>query len=114
MTIYELVEPAKRRCPLVVDFGGGLAIAHLMRPQAEHAHLHMSVCELLASLARIEETVLLYRNGGKGRPRAQRMLTDMVPVQQQLAEIFNTVATHPRLTTCRRVLCCREGADVDR
>ena len=67
-----------------------LTIAHLMRRQAEHAGLHMSVCELLATLAGIEETVLLYHDGGKGRPRAQRILTDMDPVQQQLAEIFDT------------------------
>ena len=67
-----------------------LTIAHLMRRQAEHAGLHMSVRELLATLAGIEETVLLYHDGGKGRPRAQRILTDMDPVQQQLAEIFDT------------------------
>ena len=67
-----------------------LTIAHLMRRQAEHAGLPMSVCELLATLAGIEETVLLYHDGGKGRPRAQRILTDMDPVQQQLAEIFDT------------------------
>ena len=40
-----------------------------MRREAEHAGLHLSVRELLATLAGIEETVLLYHDGGKGRPR---------------------------------------------
>nr|WP_223839109.1 hypothetical protein [Saccharopolyspora pogona] len=51
-----------------------LAVAHLMRRQAEHAGLHLSVRELLDELGGIQETVLLYHDGGKGRPRAQRML----------------------------------------
>ncbi len=72
-----------------------LTIAHLMRRQAEHAGLHMSVRELLATLAGIEETVLLYHDGGKGHPRAQRILTDTDPVQQQLAEIFDTARYAP-------------------
>ena len=67
-----------------------LAIAHLMRRQADRAGLHMSVRELLATLAGIGETVLLYHDGAKGRPRAQRMITDMDPTQQRLAELFNT------------------------
>ena len=66
-----------------------LAIAHLMRRHADQAGLHLSVRELLDQLAGIEETVLLYHDGGKGRPRAQRMLTDMTPTQQQLADLFD-------------------------
>jgi transposase len=66
-----------------------LAIAHLLRRQAEHAGLHLSVRELLASLAGIQETVLLYHDGGKGRPRARRMRTDMDPTQQRLADLFD-------------------------
>lgn len=66
-----------------------LTIAHLMRRQAEHAGLHMSVRELLTELAGIEETVLLYHDGGKGRPRARRMLTETTATQRQLAELFN-------------------------
>jgi transposase len=66
-----------------------LTTAHLMRRQARHAGLHLSVRELLAELAGIGETVLLYHDGGKGRPRARRMLTDMTPTQQRLAEIFD-------------------------
>lgn len=65
-----------------------LTIAHLMRREAEHAGLHLSVRELLATLAGIEETVLLYHDGGKGRPRARRMLTDTNPTQQRLADLF--------------------------
>ncbi|HZD01196.1 MAG TPA: IS1634 family transposase [Actinomycetes bacterium] len=65
-----------------------LAIAHLMRRKADQAGLHLSVRELLATLAGIQETVLLYHDGGKGRPRARRMLTDMSPTQQRLADLF--------------------------
>jgi hypothetical protein len=65
-----------------------LATAHPMRRHAAQAGLHMSVRELLDQLAGIEETVLLYRGGGKGRPRVQRMLTDMTPTQQRLANLF--------------------------
>ena len=66
-----------------------LTIAHLMRREAEHAGHHLSVRELLATLAGIEETVLLYHDGNKGRPRAQRMLTDQTPAQKQLADLFH-------------------------
>jgi transposase len=66
-----------------------LTVAHLMRREARHAGVHMSVRELLAELAGIGETVLLYHDGGKGRPRARRMLTDMTPTQQRLAEVFD-------------------------
>ncbi len=65
-----------------------LAIAHLMRREAEHAGLHLSVRALLDELAGIGETVLLYHDGGKGRPRAQRILTDMTPTQQALHDLF--------------------------
>jgi transposase len=49
-----------------------LAIAHLMRREAQRAGLDMSVRALPAELAGIQETVLLYHDGAKGRPRAQR------------------------------------------
>jgi hypothetical protein len=65
-----------------------LAIAHIMRREARNAGLHMSVRELLHTLAGIQETVLLYHDGGKGRPRARRMITDMDPTQQRLADLF--------------------------
>ena len=72
-----------------------LSIAHLMRRTAEHAGLHLSVRELLGELAGIGETVLLYHDGGKGRPRAQRLLTDMNPTQHQLADLFGITRYAP-------------------
>jgi transposase len=66
-----------------------LAVAHVMRRRAAQTGLHLSVRELLDHLAGIGETVLLYHDGGKGRPRAQRMLTDMTDTQRRLAELFN-------------------------
>ena len=66
-----------------------LAVAHLMRREAERAGLHLSVRELLAELAGIGETVLLYHDGGKGRPRARRILTQTTPRQDQLADLFD-------------------------
>lgn len=65
-----------------------LATAHLMRRQAAHAGLPMSVRELLDHLAGIEETVLLYPSTG-GRPRARRMLTERNPIQDQLYDLFD-------------------------
>jgi hypothetical protein len=66
-----------------------LAIAHQMRREADNAGMHLSVRELLSELAGIGETVLLYHDGGKGRPRAQRLLTDMNPTQTALAALFD-------------------------
>ena len=65
-----------------------LQIAHLMRLQAERAGLHLSVRELLGQLTGIGETVLIYPTGGRGRPKARRMLTDTTPVQDKLTQIF--------------------------
>jgi transposase len=65
-----------------------LAVAHLMRRTAEGAGLHLSVRELLEQLEGIGETVLLHHTGGKGRPRAQRLLTDMTDTQQRLFDLF--------------------------
>jgi transposase len=64
-----------------------LQIAHLMRRHAARAGLEMSVRRLLATLAGIEETVLLYQ-GDSGRPRARRMITDLDPTQQRLFDLF--------------------------
>jgi transposase len=66
-----------------------LQIAHLMRLHAERAGLHLSVRELLSQLAGIGETVLIYPTGGKGRPKARRMLTETTKLQDQLAQIFD-------------------------
>ncbi len=65
-----------------------LTIAHLMRRTAEHAGLHLSVRELTSELSDIQETVLRYHDGGKGRPRAQRLLTDMTDTQRRLYNLF--------------------------
>jgi transposase len=72
-----------------------LQIAHLMRRQAEQAGLHLSVRALLAALASIEETVLIYPSTG-GRPKARRMLTETDAEQDRLIEIFNLQALAPR------------------
>jgi transposase len=65
-----------------------LAVAHLLRRHADQAGLRLSVRELLGELAGIQETVLLYHDGGKGRPRARRILTDRTPTQQALYDLF--------------------------
>jgi transposase len=73
-----------------------LAVAHLMRRQAHQGGLDLSVRELLTNLGGIEETVLLYPTGTKGRPRAQRILTDTDPTQKRLFELFNLDAYAPQ------------------
>jgi transposase len=72
-----------------------LQLAHLMRRMAEQAGLHLSVRELLATLAGIEESVLIYPSTG-GRPKARRMLTETTPEQDQLAAIFHLNRCAPR------------------
>jgi transposase len=72
-----------------------LAVAHLMRRQADHAGLDLSVRQLLATLAGIQETVLLYP-GDRGRPRAQRILTDTDPTQRRLYDLFDLDTYAPR------------------
>jgi transposase len=65
-----------------------LQIAHLMRRQATHAGLNLSVRELLTQLAAIQETVLIYPSTG-GRPKTRHQLTETSPQQQKLFEIFD-------------------------
>jgi transposase len=65
-----------------------LQIAHLMRRTAAQAGLRLSVRELLAQLAAIGETVLIYPSTG-GRPKARRMTTELTEDQRQLYEIFS-------------------------
>jgi transposase len=72
-----------------------LQLAHLMRRMADQAGLHLSVRELLATLAGIEESVLIYPSTG-GRPKARRMLTETTPEQDQLAAIFHLDRWAPR------------------
>jgi transposase len=64
-----------------------LTVARLMRRQAANAGMHMSVRELLDTLAGIQETVLLYPSTG-GRPKARRMLTETDATQQRLYHLF--------------------------
>jgi transposase len=64
-----------------------LMVARLMRRETERAGVPMSVPALLSSLARIEETLLLYQ-GDRGRPRARRMLTEMDATQGRLYDLF--------------------------
>ena len=72
-----------------------LAIAHLMRRHAEHDGLHLSVRELLHTLAGIQETVMIYPSTG-GRPKARRMLTEMTLTQQHLFKLFSLASYAPR------------------
>jgi transposase len=72
-----------------------LQIAHLMRHAAARAGLPMPVRELLGQLAGIGETVLLYQ-GGRGRPRAHRLLTETSPAQNKLTEVFGLARYAPR------------------
>ena len=72
-----------------------LQLAHLMRREAQRAGQHLSVRALLAELAGIEETVLIYPSTG-GRPKARRMLTETTDTQDQLSEIFNLAKWAPR------------------
>lgn len=71
-----------------------LQIAHLMRRQADHAGLHLSVRDLLDQLAGIAETVLIYPSTG-GRPKARRMLTETTETQDQLTQIFDLTRWAP-------------------
>jgi transposase len=71
-----------------------LAIAHLMRREASRDGLHLSVRELLHTLAGIQETVMIYPSTG-GRPRARRMLTDRSPAQHRLFDLFGLSAYAP-------------------
>jgi hypothetical protein len=65
-----------------------LTLAHLMRREATHAGLSLSVPALLSELDGIGETVLLYQ-GERGRPRARHTITRMTPTQQRLYEVFD-------------------------
>jgi transposase len=72
-----------------------LQIAHLMRLKARRAGLDLSVRVLLAELAGIGETVLLYQ-GDRGRPKARRMTTDLTADQRKLYDIFELNRWAPR------------------
>jgi transposase len=71
-----------------------LMVARLMVREADRGGAHMSVRELLDTLAGIQETVLLYQ-GERGRPRAQRVTTDMDVAQKRLFDLFGLGAYAP-------------------
>ena len=64
-----------------------LQVARLMRLKAERASLHLSVRQLLAILAGVGETVLIYPSA-KGRPKARRKTTGLTGQQDQLYQLF--------------------------
>jgi transposase len=72
-----------------------LMVARLMVREVDQGGMHMSVRELLDTLAGIQETVLLYQ-GERGRPRARRMLTETDPVQSRLYDLFGLEAYAPK------------------
>jgi len=72
-----------------------LTVARLMVREADRAGMHLSARELLATLAGIGETVLLYQ-GERGRPRARRMLTEIDPTQQRLYDLFGLDVYAPK------------------
>ena len=71
-----------------------LMVARLMVRQADQHGIHLSVRELLDTLAGIQETVLLYQ-GERGRPRARRLLTEIDADQQRLYDLFGLDAYAP-------------------
>jgi transposase len=72
-----------------------LQIAHLMRRKAARTGLRLSVRDLLAQLAGIGETVLIYPSAG-GRPKARRMTTELTGDQHELYGIFELGKRAPR------------------
>ncbi|MDA8300452.1 MAG: IS1634 family transposase [Actinomycetota bacterium] len=72
-----------------------LMVAKLMVREADRVGMHLSVRELLGTVAGIEETVLLYQ-GERGRPRARRMLTEQDATQRRLYELFGLDAYAPK------------------
>jgi transposase len=71
-----------------------LMVAHLLRRQAAHAGLDLSVRELLRTLDGLQETVMVYPSTG-GRPRARRRLTEQDPTTARLYELFGLAAYAP-------------------
>ena len=66
-----------------------------MRRTAARAGLRLSVRQLLAHLAGIGETVLIYPSTG-GAHKARRMTTDLTSDQHELYEIFDLAKWAPR------------------
>ena len=73
-----------------------LQIAHLMRRQARRHGLHLSVRELLDTLAGIQETVLIYPSTG-GNPRPAACSPRPPPPRTNSSRSSNYTAGRPRL-----------------
>ena len=73
-----------------------LQIAHLMRRRAARAGLDLSVRELLAELAGIGETVLLYHGDRRHGPAPTACSPTPPPVQDKLVKIFGLDRYAPR------------------
>jgi len=71
-----------------------LMVARLLVRQADQHGMHMSVRDLLDTLAGIQETVLLYQ-GERGRPLTRPMLTEIDPTQRHLYDLFGLDAYAP-------------------
>lgn len=69
-----------------------LQISHLMTRTSIKAGYKVSARALLDELGAIEETVLLHHGDSKGRPRAQRMLTEHLKTAAKPAELLNLKA----------------------
>jgi transposase len=72
-----------------------LQLAHLMRHRARQHRMDLSVRALLAQLAGIGETVLIYPSSG-GRPKARRMTTELTADQAKLHQAFALDRWAPR------------------
>ena len=70
-------------------------MARLKCRETERAKIPMSVRALVGTVARIEETLLLYQ-GERGRPRARRMLTDMDNTQKRLYDMLGLDVYAPK------------------
>lgn len=71
-----------------------LSVLRLMVREARRAGLTMSTRDVMAELAGIGETVLVYPSQ-RGRPRARRLLTEMTTTQRRLFTLYGLEAFAP-------------------
>ena len=87
---------ARLRRPTVREADGRWAsLCRRCRRGASLSRRHAPLFD--TALAGIQETVLLYLTGKKGRPRAQRIITDTDATQKRLCDLFNLSAHAPAL-----------------
>ena len=72
-----------------------LALAHLMRREAHHAGLDLSVRELLRTLGGIEETVLLYPTEKMDNPARNASSPTKTPPNSVCSSCSTSRPTHP-------------------